>query len=82
MVIWSVRVAPVDIDNKTWRDPEETEKHVRGIRAMLDSIGLGHIEVWTRPWKPPAVVFVDDRAVHFDGDWSWALRRVEERLDG
>jgi hypothetical protein len=30
--------------------------------------------------KPPAVVYIDDRAVEYRGDWDEVLEKVEERV--
>jgi hypothetical protein len=79
IVIFSCRVSPYafpigrDHGADTYLDPAEVKRQVDGIRNRLLSAGLGHIEVWTRPYKPPAAVFIDDRAVRFTGDWEETL---------
>jgi hypothetical protein len=80
VVIHSCRVAPAEIDGKTWRDPEAVRMEVAGIKSMLAEEGLGHIEVWQRPWKPSALVYIDDKAVNFYGNWQHVLDVVEARL--
>lgn len=82
VVIHSVRVAPVAPFTSTngipkpgeeTPIPEQSKQEVAYIQRMLDSVGLGHIEIWQRPYKPPAVCYIDDRAIKFDGDWNTAL---------
>lgn len=72
-VIYSCRVAEFEQDESTPRDPtEEVDK----IRAKLREHGLESLEIWTRTYKPPAAAYIDDKGVHFDGDWNATLERV------
>lgn len=48
------------------------------IREKLRDAGLKGVELHTEPGKPLAVAYVDDRAVHCDGDFNEALKRVLE----
>lgn len=81
VVIHTCRVAPWEFDARSewrlWRDPRETQSEIDGVRRMLDEQGLGHIEVWTRDFKPPALVYIDDRGYRFDGDWDAAATFAE-----
>lgn len=47
------------------------------VEAKLLSAGL-LIPVWTEAGKPPADVYLDDRGVHFDGDWQPLLASLEK----
>ncbi|GIV03992.1 MAG: hypothetical protein KatS3mg015_2822 [Fimbriimonadales bacterium] len=58
------------------RDPEDVARDVERMSKMLQSIGMGHVEIWQRDYKPPASVYIDNRAVNFNGDWEDTLRRV------
>lgn len=71
VIIHSVRVAPImpapgqafgGVVEFVEFDPTDEVNYIQG---MLDEIGLGHIEIWTRPFKPPASVYIDDKAVRF-----------------
>jgi hypothetical protein len=77
IVIHTLRVAPVMQDEVT--PNPYVEQQAQGIRDRLASIGLPDIEVWQRPYKPPCVWFIDDRA-GFDGDWSKIVRQLTRRL--
>ena len=81
VVIHSCRVAPFEFHEPgreiVWRDEGATAQEILAIRDILDSVGLGQIEVWTRPYKPPALVYIDDRGYRFDGDWGKAVEFVE-----
>lgn len=39
------------------------------VETKLAQAGVAGATVWTEPGKPHADVYVDDRAVRFDGDW-------------
>ncbi len=83
VVIFSCRVAPMEFGAEMfWREPEAVKAEVDGIHRMLDAEGLGHLEVWTRPYKPPAIAYVDDRAVPYRGNWREAVLDVEDLLIG
>lgn len=76
LVIFSCRVAPVQFGSDDPRDPVEVEREVAYIQRLLTEQELGHVEVWQRNYKPPAILYIDDRAHHFDGDWKKAVKAV------
>lgn len=49
------------------RDPAEVQLEINYIRQMLDDAGLEQVEIWTQPWKPGALAYVDDKAIHYTG---------------
>jgi hypothetical protein len=53
----------------------ETDEMVAAISAVLDEQGIPFDDVWVGR-KPFADVFVDDRAVRFDGNWTSVLQDV------
>lgn len=81
VVIHSCRVAPAEADNETWRDPLEAAAEIAAIRRMLRKRGLDQIEVWTKPWKPSALCYIDDKGFHFDGDWGAAVDFAQSQLE-
>lgn len=86
VVIFSCRVAPYefptqrDPEDDIARDPEEVERTVARMKAMLDDVGLGHIEIWRRPYKPAATLYIDDKAVRYDGNWRRKMDAVYEAI--
>ena len=86
VVIFSCRVAPYAYPSKKFwfddvkRDPEEVAATVAKMQLMLDDVGLGHIEIWQRPYKPAATVYVDNRAVRFTGNWKEVLEDVYQAI--
>ena len=50
------------------------------MQLMLDDVGLGHTEIWQRPYKPAATVYVDNRAVRFTGNWKEVLEDVYQAI--
>jgi hypothetical protein len=81
VIIHTLRIAPVLVAPHgskyiTW-DDEGPAREIRAIRKKLDRAGLEHVEIWTRPYKPPALVYVDDRGFKFEGDWGAVVDYVE-----
>lgn len=71
VVIWTLRTAPFEIDEKTPRDPMDQVAAIRGmlVRARLPL----NVTIWTRPYKPPAEFYIDNRALRFEGMWGATL---------
>jgi len=89
VIIHSVRIAPVAPFSETGGIPapgeevpipEQAAREVAYIRRMLEEVGLGHVEIWQRPYKPPAMVYIDDKAVRFEGDWRTTIDEVLEKI--
>lgn len=62
----------------TWRGRRALRRWIRLNAGLLwhdspDGLGLGHIRV--AKGKPPALVYLDDRAMRFDGPESWPTRQ-------
>lgn len=53
-----------------------TTRHPAGVRRWLREHGLNTLVSAVTRRKPPAHVFIDDRAVCFRGDFNDALRQV------
>lgn len=45
------------------------------VAAKLNSVRLNDIELWDRPGKPDADVYIDDRALRFV-DWPSTLKHL------
>lgn len=76
VVIWTLRTAPVDVNEHEPRDPSD---QYAAIQHMLYEAGLpGNITVWSKPYKPPAQFYVDNRAIAFKGDWQETMQTIHE----
>jgi len=67
VVIHSTRTHELDVDF-SGPNPDRDE-NIAYIRDMLDRSGFQEVQLATDS-KPPAVAYVDDRAIPFLGDWK------------
>lgn len=70
VVVQSCRTAPRNPDEQTVRTPFEVQGEIGYIRETLDSVGLQDVQIWDSrryQWKPPAIAYIDDRGMHYDG---------------
>lgn len=74
VVIFTLRVAPVDVDEVT---PRDSIDQIMLINAMLEEAHIPeNVYVWLKPYKPPCETFIDDRAVTFNGYWPDVLKEI------
>jgi hypothetical protein len=79
-VIYSLRCHLFEEDDVTRREPYDVDFEVNRIRLKLDRAGLEDIEIYPpNRGKPPGKFYIDDRGVHFNGDWDAVLKEVQER---
>lgn len=57
------------------KDPEWKPK----VEKWLHKHDIPYSEIWSGP-KPPADAFIDNAAIHFDGDWGEALQGAEAMI--
>jgi hypothetical protein len=67
VVIWTCRIAGWTPDEGSRLPAAQVAFEIESIRARLREQGLDGVEVWTKEYKPPAVAYVDDKAVHYNG---------------
>ena len=87
-VIFSLRCHLYEMDDETPRPRGASGLEMAAIRTMLTEAGLHDIDVYPpNRGKPPALFYVDDRGLRFEGDWqpiiefitrSMILRDIEE----
>lgn len=58
----------------------DREADLAYIREMLDTAGLRGVDIVLDD-KPPAVFYIDDRAVRFDGSWLEVINDVNAMHD-
>lgn len=69
VVVFSTRLAPVQLDEITPLSVRDVNLEVAKIRVLLNEAGLNAVSIWRKPWKPGAVAYIDDKAIHYAGDW-------------
>lgn len=74
--IHSVRLHYLDV-NMLELNPTRQEDYDY-VRGMLDEAGLSEVGISPES-KPPGVAYIDDRGVHFDGDWRKAISALLNR---
>lgn len=78
VVVFTSRLSPTWWDAHTGGDAIDAEAFGWGqesvVRRALADMGLGHLRVTGE--KVPALAYIDDRAVHFAGDWAATLRAI------
>lgn len=53
---------------------------IASVEAKLIGAGLV-IPIWDQPGKPAADLYIDDRAVHFDGNWAAITPHLDRAAD-
>jgi hypothetical protein len=81
VVIWTCRTADSHHLTELPKGPDEVREEVEKVRAVLQREGFGHLEIWTKPWKPPAVAYIDNKAVRATDDFEDTLDRVLDVLN-
>ncbi len=80
--IHTCRIAPVMHNN--WDIPlskAAVAKEMEYIHRMLREAGLDDVKLWNEPYKIPAVAYIDDKGLRFEGNWPRTLRQLN-RLRG
>lgn len=79
VVVFTARINDHDLDgnHRSW---EDVDNEIAGIRKLLDDNDLKDVSIHTEAGKPSALVFIDDRAIHFDGSWRRAYHTCRTRL--
>lgn len=75
--IYTSRIAPVMYEQ--WHimlSESQVTREIDYIETMLREANLKRVKVWKHNFKLPAVAYIDDKAIHFDGDWPKALTEL------
>lgn len=80
VIIWSARLNNHDLYGKL-RTKEEVTRECEKVRTMLDLAGLHEVKIWSgEDCKPSAMLFIDDRAICYDGSWRRVYHEAVKRL--
>ncbi len=83
-IINSARLSPYDPYTSQERDPSFVASEYQQMRAMLDTAGLTFVDIWRKPGKPGASVYIDDKAERYHGrpgSWKALTHKILTRLD-
>lgn len=73
IIIYTCRTSP----NVT---PGFTAKQLADrVEEKLRDMGFEFDEIWYGEGKPAVDIYLDDMAMHFDGDWDKTLKKIEEK---
>ena len=70
VMIFSTRLAPRKVDERAHVHTEDWLREYHYIRAALDDEGLEQVGIWTKPWKPGGIAYIDDKGVRYTGNWD------------
>lgn len=78
---YEVKIHTCTLYTKTWKgsapvDHQDRAKQYWFMRDLLDKEGFEEIEIITDIDKPPAIFYIDDKALNFNGNWGKVVRRV------
>jgi GTP cyclohydrolase I len=59
-----------------------SENQVRQVIKWWDEYRMPLVQFWTSPGKPLAHVYIDDRAIHFNGCWNKVVDTIANRFPG
>lgn len=76
VVIFSCRLSHVEMDEVTPLPEDWIQREREYIRRTLDEAGLQAVYIWDAPWKPSAVLYIDDKGLRFY-DWQQVVRDVD-----
>lgn len=80
VIIHSARLNNHDMYG-TLRTKEEVTQEVKAMRTYLDLYGLREVKIWAgEDCKPSAALFIDDRAIRYDGSWRDVYKEAVKRL--
>lgn len=70
ILIYTCRAYPGVVNGRKVRGKK------RELAAWLEQHRIPYDEIWTGRGKPPADIYVDDRAVEFRGDWFSTVDKI------
>lgn len=81
VVVFSTRLSDMEVDEITPRAYSDHQFEIDRLRQLLDDEGLVDVKLWLEPYKPGGLVYIDDKAVRFEGNWEDTYARVAEVLN-
>jgi hypothetical protein len=79
IIIHTSRIAPVDMEG-SFRTGTQVAKEITAIHNKLRKMGLPWLPIHQLPWKPGADLYLDDKGMHYNGNWDETLGEIVERF--
>jgi hypothetical protein len=85
LTVFSARMNPYDPVSGKLLDKARPAIEKQYIRGMLDSHGYTFVDIWDKPGKPSASLYIDDKGIRYAGTkgaWKAVTTQVMLHLTG
>lgn len=80
VTIFTSRIAPFDMEGHP-REGRHVAHEITAIHNKLKRMGLPYLPIHQLPWKIGADLYIDDKALHYAGNWLKTELEIELRFE-